>query len=125
MRFVLLVDTFVPNSLVVVSVLMENIKIKVLLLPYNVNFVHWVVNLLVKLQLVLNVLLMNFKIKTHKNLSVVEPVQILDHTKINWDNQLAKTTFVDVQQEELQLLERIVLLTTLIFVADVPPDKSW
>jgi len=68
---------------------------------------------------------MNTKIKTHKNPSVVKPVQILDRIKINQDNLVAKTTFVDVQQEELQLLERIVLLTTLIFVADVPPDKSW
>ena len=81
--------------------------------------------MLVKLPLVLNVQLMNTKIKTHKNPSVVKPVQILVHTKINQDNLVAKTIFVDVQQEELQLLERIALLTTLIFVADVPPDKSW
>ena len=73
----------------------------------------------------LNVQLMNTKTKTHKNPSVVKPVQILARTKINQDNLVAKTTFVDVQQEELQLLERIVLLTTLIFVADVLPDKSW
>jgi len=124
-RIVFRVDIFVPKLLVVVFVLMANINIKVLLLPYNVNFVHWVVNLLVKLQLVLNVQLIHIKIKTHKNPSVVKLVQILDRTKINRDNLVAKTTFVDVQQEELQLLEVIVLLTTLIFVADVPPDKSW
>ena len=125
MLIVFRVDIFVPKLLVVVFVLMANINIKVLLLPYNVNFVHWVVNLLVKLQLVLHVQLIHIKIKTHKNPSVVKPVQILDRTKINQDNLVAKTTFVDVQQEELLLLERIVLLTTLIFVADVLPDKSW
>ena len=61
---------------------------------------------------VLNVQLIHIKIKTHKNPSVVKSAQILVHTKINQDNLVAKTTFVDVQQEELLLLELIVLLTT-------------
>ena len=125
MRIVPLANIFVKKVKVVYHVLLGNIKLKVVLHLLNVNFVHWVINLLVKLQLVLNVLLIHIKIKTHKNPSVVKPVQILDRTKINRDNLVAKTTFVDVQQEELQLLVRIVLLTTLIFVADVPPDKSW
>ena len=125
MRIVPPVDIIVQRLLVVFCVLVENINIKTTLHLPCVNFVHWVVNLLVKLQLVLNVQLIHIKIKTHKNPSVVKPVQILDRTKINRDNLVAKTTFVDVQQVELQLLEVIVLLTTLIFVADVPPDKSW
>ena len=125
MRIVPPVDIIVQRLLVVFYVLMENINIKVLLLPYNVNFVHWVVNLLVKLQLVLNVQLIHIKIKTHKNPSVVKPVQILASIKINQDNLVAKTMFVDVQ-EELQLLVRIVLLMKLLFVVAAPsPDKSW
>ena len=106
-----------------VSVPLENIKSKVLLLPFSANFVKLVTNSSAKQQHVLSVQSTSIKIKVHKHLFRAKHAKQLN-IKINWVKPAAKTTDVRAPLEQ-QLPVLVVLRMALKFAVDVPRVKYF